>query len=154
MSARELTGRHVFLITAGAFAVIISVNLTLAFNAVSTFPGLEVKNSYVASQSFDRDRAAQEALGWDAATAYGSRGLRLAITDADGQPVKPAALSVLIGRTTSTAADQRPDLDFDGTAFTSSLRLENGLWTVRIEAEARDGTPFRQRQTLMVRTPK
>ena len=48
-----LTGRKVFFITAGAFAVIIGVNVTMAVLAVGTFPGLEVKNSYVASQSFD-----------------------------------------------------------------------------------------------------
>ena len=43
----EITGKYVFAITASAFAVIIGVNLVLAFKAVSTFPGLEVKNSYV-----------------------------------------------------------------------------------------------------------
>ena len=47
--------------------MIIAVNLTLAFKAVTTFPGLEVKNSYVASQNFDADRAAQQALGWQVA---------------------------------------------------------------------------------------
>ena len=55
---KQLTGRKVLLIMCSAFAVIIGVNLTLAFQAVATFPGLEVKNSYVASQSFDDDRAA------------------------------------------------------------------------------------------------
>ena len=61
---KQLTGRHVALIFGGAFSVIIAVNLALAYNAVHTFPGLEVKNSYVASQSFDKDRDAQLALGW------------------------------------------------------------------------------------------
>ncbi|MDZ4134978.1 MAG: FixH family protein, partial [Paracoccaceae bacterium] len=42
----ELTGRKVLVITVSAFAVIIGVNLLLAYKAVSTFPGLEVKNSY------------------------------------------------------------------------------------------------------------
>ena len=63
----EIKGWHVALWFSMAFGVIIAVNLTLAFNAVRTFPGLEVKNSYVASQSFDADRAAQNALGWDGA---------------------------------------------------------------------------------------
>ena len=57
----ELTGKHVFAITAGAFAVIIGVNVLLAVKAVSTFPGLEVGNSYVASQGFNTRKAAQEA---------------------------------------------------------------------------------------------
>ena len=61
--ARELTGRHVLAITLAAFGVIIAVNMVMAVKAVSTFPGLETPNSYVASQRFDRDRAAQAALG-------------------------------------------------------------------------------------------
>ena len=65
MTAKPLTGRKVFLMFAAAFSVIIGVNLILAYKAVTTFPGLEVKNSYVASQSFDAERAAQLALGWD-----------------------------------------------------------------------------------------
>lgn len=46
---KELTGRHVLLMFVAGFGIIIAVNLTLAFSAVRTFPGLEVKNSYVAS---------------------------------------------------------------------------------------------------------
>ena len=49
----EIKGWHVFATFAAAFGIIISVNLTLAFKAVATFPGLEVRNSYIASQSFD-----------------------------------------------------------------------------------------------------
>ena len=52
----KLTGGHVLAMFVAMFGVIITVNMILAFSAVKTFPGLEVKNSYVASQSFDRDR--------------------------------------------------------------------------------------------------
>ena len=55
-ATRKLTGWHVLAIFTAAFGVIIGVNLTLAFNAVATFPGLETGNSYVASQSFDARR--------------------------------------------------------------------------------------------------
>ena len=64
MAEREITGRHVLLGMVGAFGVIITVNVVMAWQAVSTFPGLEVKNSYVASQTFDAERKAQLALGW------------------------------------------------------------------------------------------
>ena len=59
----KLTGWHVLAIFVGAFGVIIGVNVALAWNAVATFPGLEVDNSYIASQTFDDRREAQEALG-------------------------------------------------------------------------------------------
>ena len=66
----EITGKHVLAITVSAFAVIIGVNVVMAWKAISTFPGLEVKNSYVASQTFDADRAAQQALGWTLVPEY------------------------------------------------------------------------------------
>lgn len=67
---KPLTGRHVLAITLAAFGVIIAVNVLMAVKAVRTFPGLEVANSYVASQSFDRDRAVQTALGWRVEADY------------------------------------------------------------------------------------
>ena len=59
---RPLTGWHVLAMFVAFFGVIIAVNLTLAWQAISTFPGLEVENSYVASQTFDADRRAQVVL--------------------------------------------------------------------------------------------
>ena len=88
MAERELTGRHVLFIFVGAFGTIIAVNLLLAYSAVSTFPGLEVKNSYVASQEFNERKAAQEALGWTVRATHRGGVLRLAITDSEGQPVR------------------------------------------------------------------
>ena len=66
----QIKGWHVALAFGLAFGLIIAVNLTLAFNAIRTFPGLEVKNSYVASQSFDRDRQAQTALDWQVSARF------------------------------------------------------------------------------------
>jgi FixH len=66
----EITGPRVFAFTASAFAVIIGVNVFMAYQAISTFPGLEVKSSYVASQSFDAERAAQNALGLTLTQSY------------------------------------------------------------------------------------
>ncbi|MBE0554088.1 MAG: FixH family protein, partial [Rhodobacteraceae bacterium] len=86
----ELTGKHVLAITTGAFAVIIAVNVVMAFKAVSTFPGLEVQNSYVASQTWDKEMAAQKALGWNVAEDYDEKlgELRLTFTDETGAPVQ------------------------------------------------------------------
>ncbi len=69
------------------------MNLTLAFQAVNTFPGLVTKNSYVASQSFDADRAAQDGLGWTLETDVADGVLTLAITDSAGTPVNPAPVT-------------------------------------------------------------
>ena len=148
--AKELTGKHVLLIFVVAFGTIIAVNLTLAFNAVSTFPGLEVKNSYVASQHFDERKAAQEALGWTVAGTHEAGQLRLTITGADGAPVEVAELEATLGRATHVADDLEPNLVFDGTAYVARLDIDDGNWNIRMKATAQDGTEFVQRVILDV----
>ncbi|WP_138935882.1 FixH family protein [Roseovarius arcticus] len=141
---REITGRHVFAGFALAFGIIIAVNLTLAFNAVRTFPGLEVGNSYVASQSFDADRDAQEALEWDVSANIAGDTLRLIIMR-DGIAQAPAIEQATFGRATSVARDQELVLTFDGTAFTAPVMAGAGNWNLRLKARAGDGTLFQQR---------
>lgn len=141
---KPLTGRKVALMMVTSFAVIIGVNLTLAYQAIATFPGLEVKNSYVASQSFDVDRAAQLALGWDVSAEVSSGVLQLSIQK-DGQPVTPTIKSAVFGRATSVADDQFPELQFDGISFTAPVHISGGNWNLRLVAVADDGTVFRQR---------
>ena len=141
---RELTGRKVLFMTCAAFAVIIGVNLTLAWKAVSTFPGLEVKNSYVASQGFDAARAAQLALGWDVSATLEDGTLTLAFLQ-DGAPVRPTITAATLGRATHVADDITPDFTWTGEAFVARPDLAPGNWNLRLEAEAPDGTPFRQR---------
>lgn len=149
MNTRELTGRHVFLITAGAFAIIIGVNITMAVMAVGTFPGLEVRNSYVASQSFDRDRAAQDALGWDVSAAIADGTLRLTILGPDGAPLRPDALTATLGRATHVADDFAPEFTFDGRDHVAPVALDGGYWNLRLVATAADGTTFRRRLELL-----
>ena len=146
---KKLTGWHVFAIFGGAFGVIIAVNIFLAFSAVRTFPGLETSNSYVASQNFDADRTAQQALGWDVGAVVKAGQLRLSITR-DGQPVDVEIQSAVLGRATHVAEDQAPVLTFDGTAYVAPVALAAGNWNLRLVAVAPDGTPFRQR--VIVRT--
>jgi nitrogen fixation protein FixH len=147
---RQLTGRHVALIFCGAFGIIIAVNLALAYSAVSTFPGLEVKNSYVASQSFDRDRERQQALGWTISAEARDGRILLSVTDEGGRPVEVARLDATLGRATHVRDDSRPAFVFDGTQYVADADLAPGNWNIRMEAEAPDGTLFRQRVVLHV----
>ena len=52
----EFTGWHMFTIICMFFGTIITVNMILAFNAGSTWTGLVVKNTYVASQIFNEEQ--------------------------------------------------------------------------------------------------
>lgn len=147
---KELTGRHVALIFAGAFSVIITVNLALAFNAVRTFPGLEVKNSYVASQSFDKNRAEQQALGWHVRAEAQDGTVMLSVTGADGAPVEVATLEATLGRATHVKDDVSPAFVYDGARYVAPVELAPGNWNIRMVATSDNGTVFRQRVVLHV----
>ncbi|MBB1490036.1 MULTISPECIES: FixH family protein [unclassified Paracoccus (in: a-proteobacteria)] len=142
---RELTGRHVLAITLTAFGVIVGVNLLMAFKAVSTFPGLETPNSYVASQRFDRERAAQAALGWTVTPEYDGRELTLMVRDAQGNPGRVQSLSATVGRPTHVRDDQVPQFIYENGLFRAPLALAPGIWNIHVTAKAWDGTEFRQR---------
>ena len=141
---KQISGWHVFGLFATGFAVIISVNLTLAWNAVQTFPGLEVKNSYVASQSFQVDRARQTALNWAVSARLSNNTLVLTILQ-DGRAIDPRIEHAVFGRATSVSADQTPEFVFDGHAYVAPVQAGAGNWNLRLVARAQDGTRFQQR---------
>ena len=149
---KPLTGAKVFAIFAGAIAHIIGVNVFMAWNAVGTFPGLEVENSYVASQTFDAEREAQEALGWETAAAIEGETLALTILGPDGKPARVEAIEGTIGRATQRTDDQ--DLAFHqnaaGVHVAEVGALDFGKWELRFVATAANGTPFRQRLQIIL----
>lgn len=147
---RELKGRTVLMITVAAFGVVVAANMSLLYAALDSFPGLEVKNSYVASQSFDRERAAQEALGWNTAVAYDNGSLQLDIRESSGLMAEPALLVASIGRTTHTRDDQVLVLERKDDSRIAQLSLEPGLWLLRIDAETADGVAYSRRIPLTV----
>ena len=148
---RPLTGPKVFAGFALAFGIIIAVNLTLAFNAVNTFPGLETKNSYVVSQNFNRDRLAQEALGWTVKPELEGDQLTLNFVESDGDLAKVESLKAIIGRATHVRDDVEPHFVRDGRSFVTRVELGPGNWNIRLIATAPDGTVFRQRVPVYIR---
>lgn len=146
----RIKGWHVLAGFVGAFGVIIGVNLVLAVNAVKTFPGLEVKNSYVASQHFDENRAAQESLGWAVRADAADGMVKLAITDESGAPVRVKDLHAVVGRATHVKQDVEPVFAFNGQVYEAPVTLGDGNWNIRMTAVAEDGTTFRQRVVLHV----
>ncbi len=149
----EITGRKVFIFTSSAFALIIGVNFLMAYKAISTFPGLEVKSSYVASQSFDAERAAQEALGLTLTQGYDPAlgQISLALKDSKGAPVQLNDLQVLVGRSTIARDDFTPAFAYQGGVYLADATLDQGKWVLHVQGHTADGTLFRQRLDLWVR---
>ena len=141
----RFTGRHMLIFAVALFGVIIGANIWLATQAVGTFPGLETTNSYVASQQFDRDRIAQERLGWTVTPDYDGHQLTLRVEDAQGAPARIRRLSATIGRPTHVRDDQTPQFTYENGVFRAPLALAPGSWNIHVTAEAGDGTIFRQR---------
>lgn len=152
---RELTGRHVLAITIGAFSVIIAVNLVMATKAIGTFPGLETKSSYIASQHFQAEREAQQHLGWRAWLEATDGMLVLTIVDAAGQGVLPQSLSVQLRRPTHQRDDVMLELMPEAPGrWSAPARLERGNWNADVRAETAEGGAFRQRLFLDIRAPR
>ena len=149
----RITGPKVFAFTASAFAVIIGVNVLMAYRAISTFPGLEVSSSYVASQSFDAERAAQIALGWRLVQGYDAAlgQLSLRFTDSAGAPVQLADMQILVGRSTAARQDFSPSFAYSQGAYLADAKLGQGKWVMHVTGHAQDGTLFRQRLALWVK---
>lgn len=146
---KPLTGRMVFAIVVSAFGVIIAVNITLAVFAVRTFPGLEVANSYIASQQFNELAAAQRALGWDVDAHFEGGHLILAFTDSDtGRSVRVAGIDATLGRATHVRDDMTPEFLYSNGVYTALVSVAPGNWNLRLVAFAEDGTEFRQRVVL------
>ena len=149
----ELTGKHVLAIMVTAFSIIIGVNVFMAYSAIGTFPGLETDNSYVASQKFDAQKAAQEGLGWDVVARVDGETLVLEINDHAGEPVAPSSIYGLFGRATHVKEDQEPTFGqrSDG-AYTAHVGpLGSGNWNLRLNVVAQDGTSFQQRIPIYIK---
>lgn len=146
----RLTGKHVLMIFVGAFGIIIAVNMALLFNALGTFPGLEVANSYVASQDFNDRAKAQAALGWEPKITYANGQIDLTITDINGKAVFPETIDVKIGRPTHGREDIVLTLIQDGNGYESFIGLTEGKWRVYLDAQTAAGDVYSKHLEVFV----
>lgn len=143
---REFTGRHMLAITATFFAVIVAVNLSLAYFANATWSGLVVKNGYVASQGFAADLArakAQDALGWSAELGHGRNRVSIAFKDKAHRPIGDLSVSGVLRRPAGIARDQALALNAEGNGvYGSEAELAAGAWEIEITATDTAGASF------------
>ena len=145
---REFTGWHMAITMIAFFGVIISVNLTMAILASSTWTGLIVKNGYVASQDFNKNLEqadAQNALGWKSSFDYAGGEIRFGLVDRDGTPVAINTATALLSRPSHENGDHAVPLAalLDGVMHADHT-LDPGGWIIRIDARSVDGNAFRQ----------
>lgn len=138
-TVRPFTGRRMTAILVTFFAVVIGVNVLMARLASSTFGGVVVENSYVASQEFNgwlKQASAQRSLGWKGTIARDTAGRAVVtLTDRNGTPIAAAAITAIaehpLGQRPATA------LAFHETAPGSyAAPLEAGRWRIKVRAQA------------------
>lgn len=143
------TGRHMAITIVGFFLVVIVVNMVMARLASSTFGGVVVENSYVASQHYNRwlaEARAQDALGWDAKASRLPDG-RLALA-LSGLPQGPVTATVIARHPLGRLPERRLVLTGPGDArLISAEALPTGRWRLRIELVAA-GRDWRKEQDL------
>ena len=152
---RTFTGWHMAAITVSFFAVIIAVNLTLAVFASTSWTGLVVANSYVASQSFNRDAEIarqQQALGWQMNLAVDRSLAKIAILDRDGLPMVGLNIRAVLQRPTDEAGDQVLKLREAGPGiYVADAAIGSGVWVADITAEGPARKPVRFVQRIFVK---
>ena len=152
---RTFTGWHMAAITISFFTVIIAVNLTLAVFASTSWTGLVVANSYVASQSFNRDAEIarqQQALGWKMNLAVDRSLAKITILDRAGVPMAGLKLRVVLQRPTDEAGDQILNLREAGAGvYMADATIGSGVWVADITAEGPARKPVRFVQRVFVK---
>ena len=147
----EIRGYHVLFIFISAFTTLIFVNLILAVNALRTFPGLEVENSYIASQKFEAERNAQQSLAWNLTAEVDDGRLFLKILE-NGRSIAPEIQKATFGHATSISEDQILNSTFENDVFWSPVIVGPGNWSLRLKAYSENGILFSQRLVVDVKS--
>ena len=134
---RPFTGRHMAMIMVAFFGVVIAVNVTMARLAGSTFGGVVVENSYVASQHFNRwldEAAAEQALGWRADLGRGGDDrVTLALAGPQADATVTAIARHPLGHERDVALRFTPA---GAGRFVSTEALPAGRWRLRLEVRS------------------
>lgn len=132
--ARKFTGWHMTGILVAFFGTVMAVNFTMASFAISSFGGIQVENSYVASQNFNEwlDAAAeQEKLGWQVNLERAAEGKLRVMAEGPGEGASLIAHA-------RHPVGRKPDSTLTFTrqsdgSFLSDQPLDSERWIVRLE---------------------
>lgn len=151
---RVITGRFVliaFITFFGTIALVNGIMMTLAYK---TMPGLEVRNSYDASQGYNGELAAmreQAARGWKAdivlKLAKGAAPVSVEIKDGSGAAVTGLDLSARLSHPASRQGDLAVDLTetAPGRYAAAFTDVSRGAWDLVIEARRGDVRQYTSR---------
>ncbi|MBP2548538.1 nitrogen fixation protein FixH [Neorhizobium galegae] len=132
------TGWHMMGVVCLFFGTIISVNFYMAYQAVHSWSGLVVENTYVASQQFNSKVAEAKALGASGVTGTLSveKGvIRYVITGPDQKPVPIDTVTATFKRPVGDHQDFSVTLsDVGNGTYEAAHEVATGHWIVDTSA--------------------
>jgi nitrogen fixation protein FixH len=144
---RQIRGWHVLAGLLAFFGAVIAVNVVFIVAALNTFPGEDVRRSYVQGLHYNdtlAERRAQAALGWraNAAFAGGAEGAVLEVTlrAGDAAPLDGVQLSGELQWPTDARFDRALEFQPAGAGrYLADLgQLPPGRWRLRARAQRGD----------------
>lgn len=143
-----LRGVHVLVAMLAFFGVVIGVNIAFAVLAVGSFPGEDVKRSYLQGVQYNQmlaERRAQAAIGWQAhadfSESFEGPRLEVRLNQRDGAAVGGGEVSGVL----QWPADARRDIVLtfepqgDGLFVARVPGLTPGRWRLRARAQDQSG---------------
>ena len=155
-AVREFTGRHMLVFVLLFFGTIIGVNIYMATMAITSWTGLVVKNSYVASQEFNDKLAASRAqaeLNLKVDLTYVEGTLIFSLLDTQNSPVTLENVEIALTRPIGIQEDRLLMLEPTGSSYTIKEELPMGVWNVVISAHVPGNPDFNYRARLIVAPP-
>ena len=151
---KVFTGHHMIAVMVLFFGTIITVNLIMARYAVTTWSGLVVENTYVASQQFNA-RAAEAraiaALGYRVALSADKAGFYADLADRTGAPVSSDVVMISFRHPVGTAGDRTMTLAPQGGGrFASAETLPRGEWIADVTVTDGGQTIYQQAHRVHV----
>lgn len=154
---KELKGWHVLLIMLGFFGVMFAVNGVFLYHAITSFPGEDVKKSYVQGLNYNKTlsaRAIQADLGWRAEAGLQDGKIAFRLFDAEDQPLSHyAVIGELRRRATQdedTVVTFKAGLGGEYSAPIEALPSGQWLLRVRVMDPAAETLLFEVEKTLFV----
>lgn len=136
------------------FGVVIAVNLVMATFARTSWTGLVVENSYVASQQFNekaRQGRAQDALGWSGKLALDNGLVRYTLEDSDARPVDAKSATAHFRHPAYDRKDVTLVLEaVSRGVFQSRETVQDGVWIAELDIDTGAERPYRQVQRVVI----
>jgi nitrogen fixation protein FixH len=144
----QIRGGHVLAAMVLFFAAVIAINVAFAVAAVRSFPGEDVRRSYLQGLNYNEtlaERRLQAATGWSAGARLVETGegaaVELMLRDGQGRPLEDASLNGDLRWPTDERLDRALAFEprGEGVYVAPLANLHAGRWVLRGNATSTDG---------------